>query len=214
VTRTFRPNGEHELFNPNTVNAASMLDPPKRPKKKLCTSTVTPTLTVERDPFSVFAVKFLSEDGLLGEIKKGREAFLKSGFPLLRAQLAGNTMDRIRLAMFNTLGSRFAGAISKAVLIERSLGVFEELFGVNDKVAPFVADFGLARETVEDSVITGEVVLLHHNSVDSRGGPCVEEMGLMTGWVKRDNTFVAVIVDSENIDWSKLYLHKPVTLKG
>lgn len=195
------------LFDASTVNQGAM-----QTKKKV-KKTYPSKLRVDRIPFEQWATDFLATPGIFEEIQKGKLAFLKSGYPLLRAQLSANTMDRMRVAVFDTLGVTFAGAIHKAELVSRCLVEFETRFGVDAAVAPHVADFGLVIDTVEGSVVAGEVILLEHNSIDTMAGPCVEEIGLMSGWVKRDLELVKVMVGCENIDWAELYLHKKVVLK-
>jgi hypothetical protein len=205
-----RRNGVKTLFNPSTVDARLMVTQKKKKEKK---TTNIDRPKVDRKSFLDYAEDFLSQDGMLERIKKGREAFRNSGFAMLRAQLGSNTMDRIRVAMFDALGVTFPGSVCKAELIQRCLVQFEERFTVDKIVAPFVADFGIIIETVEGGVLAGELMLLEHNSVDSLAGPCVEEIGQMSGWVKRDMQMIKVMVDCENIDWAKLYLHKKVILE-
>jgi hypothetical protein len=204
-----RRDGTLELFNPTTVNSTALSHPTKKTKR---THGPSKPLTVERASFVSYAEDFLLDKGLQEEIAAGRKAYLQSGYPLLRGQLAANTMDRIRVAMYETFGREFVGTITKPNLIESCLAVVEERFGVEADVAQEVADFGLVNKTVEGSVLAGELVLLEHNAVDSLAGSCVEAIGQMSGWVKREKTFVKVEVDLENIHWAELYLHKKVIL--
>lgn len=59
------------------------------------------------------------------------------------------------------------------------------------------------------------MVLLTHNSRDSLGGECVEELEYMSGFVLRlQGVIEAVEVNRAHLKWGKLYLRKKVVLEN
>ena len=175
----------------------------EKPKLRGEVLTSTPN-----ESFGAFAKRFLGDSVLHDSISTDKALDCLSGFPLLRAQLLANTTNRIRLVFFYLFGLKFAASINKEELVRRCLKSIDDLVVGIEKgdIAQRVADFGVFKED-------GGLFLLQENSIDNMGGKCVAEMESLIGWMVIDGKFERKEVETRNLKWGELYLHKKVSLK-
>lgn len=161
----------------------------------------------------MFASGLVENEQAKEAIRKGKERFEMSGFPLLRIALLVNSSNRVKVVMFDLFAITMKKTLNKSDLAEESMRkVFDRLEDAKtSEIAMDVADFGVVEQVEQDSIMrVGDLVLLKWNSTDKWGQKCVAECGTMQGWVFRRGIPVAVEVDSGWMKWGELFLHKVV----